>query len=210
MKVKFLDRTGGYTYYDIINEIKSIQKHLEDNIVVVSLHPQAKIRYNSEDGGIDLSPYKDVIMDLENHYKELAENKPFLIETGVKIKLPVGFICQITPRSSLPLKQGLSIPNSPGIIDAGYRGEIKIQLQIIYWDNFFKSFNIKNKETLQLKIPKHTRLAQMLIIPCIYPTVYRYPKELIVYLTNNEYIYHNFKETFPSNRGEGGFGSSGN
>ena len=51
-----------------------------------------------------------------------------LIPTGLFIELPVGFEAQIRPRSGLALKHGITILNSPGTIDADYRGEIKILL----------------------------------------------------------------------------------
>lgn len=51
-----------------------------------------------------------------------------LIPTGLYIQLPQGYECQIRPRSGLALKYGLSIANSPGTVDADYRGEIGIIL----------------------------------------------------------------------------------
>ncbi len=51
-----------------------------------------------------------------------------LIPTGLHIALPEGYEAQIRPRSGLALKKGLSLPNSPGTIDADYRGEIKVIL----------------------------------------------------------------------------------
>ena len=51
-----------------------------------------------------------------------------LIPTGLFIELPIGFEAQIRPRSGLALKQGLTCLNSPGTVDADYRGEIKVIL----------------------------------------------------------------------------------
>ncbi|MCM1291180.1 MAG: dUTP diphosphatase [Prevotella sp.] len=51
-----------------------------------------------------------------------------LIPTGLYIQLPSGYECQIRPRSGLALRNGLSIVNTPGTVDADYRGEIKIIL----------------------------------------------------------------------------------
>ncbi|MES2680802.1 MAG: dUTP diphosphatase [Bacteroidota bacterium] len=51
-----------------------------------------------------------------------------LIPTGLFIELPVGFEAQIRPRSGLALKNGITVLNSPGTIDADYRGEIKVLL----------------------------------------------------------------------------------
>jgi dUTP pyrophosphatase len=49
-----------------------------------------------------------------------------LVPTGVSIALPPGYEAQVRPRSGLALKQGIVLPNSPGTIDADYRGEIKV------------------------------------------------------------------------------------
>ena len=49
-----------------------------------------------------------------------------LIPTGLIFEIPAGFELQVRPRSGLSLKKGLSLPNSPGTIDADYRGEVKV------------------------------------------------------------------------------------
>ncbi|WP_309105252.1 dUTP diphosphatase [Microbacterium sp.] len=51
-----------------------------------------------------------------------------LVATGVRIALPEGFAAFVVPRSGLAAKHGISIVNSPGTVDAGYRGEIKVSL----------------------------------------------------------------------------------
>jgi len=56
----------------------------------------------------------------------LAPMARTLIPTGIAIALPMGFEAQIRPRSGLALKQGLTMVNSPGTIDADYRGEIQV------------------------------------------------------------------------------------
>jgi len=56
----------------------------------------------------------------------LAPMARMLIPTGIAIALPLGFEAQIRPRSGLALKQGLTMVNSPGTIDADYRGEIQV------------------------------------------------------------------------------------
>lgn len=65
--------------------------------------------------------------------------KPFerkLIPTGIAISLPEGLEAQIRPRSGLALKNGISIPNSPGTIDADYRGEICVILINLSQDDY--------------------------------------------------------------------------
>lgn len=72
-----------------------------------------------------------------------------LIPTGLYIALPLGFEAQIRPRSGIAYKQGLTVLNSPGTIDADYRGEIKVLL-----------VNLSNKTT---SIQDGDRVAQMVI-----------------------------------------------
>ena len=57
---------------------------------------------------------------------ELAVGKSTLVPTGMFLELPVGFEAQVRPRSGLALKHNLSLTNSPGTIDAGYRGEVGV------------------------------------------------------------------------------------
>lgn len=75
-----------------------------------------------------------------------------IIPTGLYIELPKGFEAQIRPRSGLAFKHGISILNSPGTIDADYRGEIGIILVNLSKDDF----TIKNGERIcQMVIAKH-------------------------------------------------------
>jgi dUTP pyrophosphatase len=75
-----------------------------------------------------------------------------LIPTGLYIELPVGYEAQIRPRSGLAIKSGISVLNSPGTIDADYRGEIKVIL--INLSN--ERFTVKNGDRIcQMIISKH-------------------------------------------------------
>jgi dUTP pyrophosphatase len=70
-------------------------------------------------------------MDMRAFTSEEIVIKPLqriLVPTGLHIELPVGYEAQIRPRSGLAYKHGISIVNSPGTIDADYRGEIKVLL----------------------------------------------------------------------------------
>ncbi len=71
------------------------------------------------DAGADLLTTVDV---------RLAPGERALVPTGVAIALPPGFVALVHPRSGLAARHGLSIVNSPGTVDAGYRGEIKVML----------------------------------------------------------------------------------
>lgn len=75
-----------------------------------------------------------------------------LIPTGLFMEIPLGYEAQIRPRSGLAFKYGLTVLNSPGTIDADYRGEIKVLL--VNLSN--KSFTVKNGERIaQMVIAKH-------------------------------------------------------
>ncbi len=70
-------------------------------------------------------------MDLRASLEAPVELKPLqrqLIPTGIFIELPIGFEAQIRPRSGLAFKSGITVLNSPGTIDADYRGELKVLL----------------------------------------------------------------------------------
>ncbi len=69
----------------------------------------------------------DIYADLDDEI-ELNMLERILIPTGLFIEIPAGFEAQVRPRSGLALKSGLTVLNSPGTIDADYRGEIKILL----------------------------------------------------------------------------------
>ena len=68
------------------------------------------------DAGYDLSSLEDVIL-------EPFERK--LIKTGISIELPLGFAALVIPRSGNAINKGLSLVNTPGLIDSNYRGELK-------------------------------------------------------------------------------------
>ncbi|MBM7367741.1 dUTP diphosphatase [Gordonia hydrophobica] len=77
------------------------------------------VRAHPDDAGIDLYAATDLV---------LAPGRRQLVGTGIAIALPVGTVGLIHPRSGLAARAGLSIVNTPGTVDAGYRGEIKVCL----------------------------------------------------------------------------------
>lgn len=96
-------------------------------------------------------------MDLYAHVNEEVTIHPGeikLISTGIKIALPEGFEAQIRPRSGLALKYGIGFPNSPGTIDADYRGEIKV-IMTNWGDKDFKV--IRGDRIAQMVINKVER-----------------------------------------------------
>lgn len=94
-------------------------------------------------------------MDVKANLAESVVVQPFqrvLIPTGLYIELPEGYEAQIRPRSGLAIKHGLTVLNSPGTIDADYRGEVKIILINLSHDEF----EIKNGERIaQMIISRH-------------------------------------------------------
>lgn len=97
-------------------------------------------------------------LDLRANLQEpvvLAPLERKLIPTGLFIELPVGYEAQIRPRSGLALKHGIGVLNSPGTIDADYRGEIGIIL--VNLSN--ESFTINDGERVcQMVVAKHERV----------------------------------------------------
>jgi dUTP pyrophosphatase len=70
-------------------------------------------------------------MDIRANMEASVELKPMertLIPTGIFIEIPDGYECQVRPRSGLALKKGITVLNSPGTIDADYRGEVGVIL----------------------------------------------------------------------------------
>ena len=94
-------------------------------------------------------------MDLRANLQEPVTLKPLeraLIPTGLFIELPTGYEAQIRPRSGLAVKHGISVLNSPGTIDADYRGEIRVVL--VNLSN--KDFVINHGERIcQMVVAKH-------------------------------------------------------
>ncbi len=109
----------------------------------------------------------------------LAPLERKLVPTGLRIVLPPGFEAQVRPRSGLALKRGIGILNAPGTIDSDYRGEIGVIL-----------INL-SAEIVQLE--KGERIAQMVVCP-VSRAELQEVEDVTAYVTE---------------RGEGGFGSTG-
>lgn len=97
-------------------------------------------------------------MDLRANISEAITLKPLeraIVKTGLFIELPLGFEAQIRPRSGLAAKKGISVLNSPGTIDADYRGEIGVILVNLSNEDFI----IENGERVaQMVIAKHEQV----------------------------------------------------
>lgn len=117
---------------------------IEVKIVNTSRHPLPNYQTDLSAG-----------MDLRAHLDGVEMLKPFerkLISTGLFIELPQGYEGQIRPRSGLAFKHGITVLNSPGTIDADYRGEVKVLL--INLGN--EEFTINDGERIaQLVVAEH-------------------------------------------------------
>ena len=141
-----------------------------------------EVKFKMSEDALDLKPAKahadDAAYDLRARTDLVVQpGKVALAPTGLFLELPVGFEAQIRPRSGLALKHDLMLTNSPGTIDAGYRGEVGV---IMY-----------NAGKVDFAISRGDRIAQMVI--CRLPEV----------------VLSRVAELSESDRGEGGFGSSG-
>lgn len=97
------------------------------------------------DAGADLSSAENLVL----HPGERAT-----VATGVSIALPAGFVAFVVPRSGLAAKHGITVVNSPGTVDAGYRGELKVTL-----------LNTDLREPFTIN--KGDRIAQMIVMPVV-------------------------------------------
>lgn len=116
-------------------------KKLVDDAVI----PQ---RANPGDAGLDLFSTETKVF----HPGEFG-----LVKTGIAIQLPKGTEAQIRPRSGLALKYGVTVLNTPGTIDEGYRGEIGVIVINHSKENF--------------SVEKGMKIAQMVVKPVLYPEV---------------------------------------
>jgi len=140
-------------------------------IPVVRLHPDAVLPTFAHEGdaGSDLVAVADAT---------LAPGDRVMIPTGFAMALPMGYAGFVLPRSGLAAKHGVTCANAPGLIDAGYRGEIKVAL-----------VNLDPTATYEVKAGD--RIAQLVILAV--PT----------------FAFHEVTALDETERGVGGFGSSG-
>ena len=154
------------------------KKLYEDSILPKKAH--------ESDAGFDLYAYSahtmvdGKLLEIKGDEWVLAPLTQMLIRVGFGMALPAGYEAQIRPRSGLALKHGITVTNSPGTIDTGYRNEVGVMLAKI------------TNNTLAPFINKGDRIAQMVIqkLPDVEVAVV---DELSV----------------PSERGAAGFGSTG-
>jgi len=121
----------------------------------------------------------DAALDLASNVDvELGPGERALVPTGLAVAIPEGYAGLVLPRSGRASREGLTLANSPGLIDSGYRGELTCAV-----------VNLDRERSV--KIARGDRIAQLLIVPIAA-------------------VEPSWVEVLPpSERGEGGFGSSG-
>jgi len=115
------------------------------NIKFKRLHSDALIPAYAKQGDAGMD-----VCSIDNY--ELSPNNSILVKTGLAMELPFGYEAQVRPRSGLAYKNQITVLNSPGTIDSGYRNEIGV----ILINHGKETFNIKKGERIaQLVIAKH-------------------------------------------------------
>ncbi len=168
------------------------------NLKIKKLHPDAVIPSYAREGdaGLDLYALNDF---------SVFCNKVTHIKTGIAIELPVGYVGLVCSRSGLAAKKGVWIPNAPGVIDSGYRGDVGVLLTYNGQaeegkPNPIQIFNGKSKVVngvpvlemeLGVQFKKGDKIAQLIIQKV--ETVQ----------------FEEVTELGDSQRGDGGFGSTG-
>jgi dUTP pyrophosphatase len=147
-----------------------IMSHEPVTVRVKILSPDAKMPQAARAGDVAYDLYSAVDY-------ELKPMEHYAISTGIAVEIPEGFEGQVRPRSGVAMKEGVTVLNTPGTIDSGYRGEVKT-IMINLGDRPFH-------------ITKGMRISQLAIRPV--PVV----------------IFIEVDELSDTERGEGGFGSTG-
>jgi dUTP pyrophosphatase len=137
------------------------------------LVPEAGVpeRAHLGDAGYDLRSVERV---------DLAPGDRALVRTGISVAIPEGYAGLVLPRSGLAVRHGISLVNTPGLIDSGYRGEIRVPL-------------INHDREKTFLIEAGTRIAQLVLV-----------RAAAAFFAEVEFL-----ESAADSRGEGGFGSSG-
>jgi dUTP pyrophosphatase len=144
---------------------------MSDPLRVRRLDPRAKLpmRAYPDDAGLDLHALEDA---------ELRPGARASIRTGIAVEIPGGQAGLVLPRSGLAMRHGIALVNAPGLIDAGYRGEVQVLL-------------LNTDRQASFTLAAGERIAQLVLVRVETPEV------------------QEVGELAVSERGAGGFGSSG-
>lgn len=116
---------------------------MTETVDVLIIAPEVPAYAHPGDAGADLVSTESL---------RLEPGQRALIPTGVRIALPDGYAAFVVPRSGLAAKHGITIVNSPGTVDAGYRGEIKVSL-------------LNTDPVEAFDIAQGDRIAQLIVMP---------------------------------------------
>jgi len=168
---KELEELLGMSYEEMNREAELAMK--TRTLQVELIHPDAKFptyAYPS-DSGFDLTSVEDI---------DIVAFGRALVPTGIKLSIPEEYEIQVRPKSGLALNYGLTVLNTPGTVDSGYNGEIKVIV-----------FNSSNGP---VKITKGMKIAQAVLCPVV----------------NGRYVsLEPVEKVAEKERGDNGFGSTG-
>jgi dUTP pyrophosphatase len=118
---------------------------------VQRLHPSAAlpVRAHDDDAGYDLCALEAAT---------LAPGQRRMVRTGIAIELPVGHAGLVLPRSGLAARHGIALVNAPGLIDAGYRGELKVLL-------------LNTDREASFEVTAGDRIAQLVVVAVATPEI---------------------------------------
>ncbi|MGH2892014.1 MAG: dUTP diphosphatase [Solirubrobacteraceae bacterium] len=114
------------------------------NLRIARLHERARLPTRAHDGdaGLDLYALQDAL---------LAPGERAAVPTGIAVEIPPGQAGLVLPRSGLATRHGISVVNAPGLIDSGYRGEVRVLL-------------LNTDRTQPFQIAAGDRIAQLVLV----------------------------------------------
>lgn len=123
----------------------------ERGTVQIRLEPGTPMpeRAHADDAGLDLTSNEDL---------EIPPGGRALVDTGIAVALPSGTVGLVCPRSGLAARHGITVLNGPGVVDAGYRGPIRVPLHNTDLDQSFS-------------LHRGDRIAQLVIVPFLAPVL---------------------------------------
>jgi dUTP pyrophosphatase len=161
----------GFSFDDMYKELREMYENKTLNVQLIHEDAVMPSYAYPSDSGFDVYSVEEVILP------------PFgraLVPTGLKLGFDEGFEIQIRPKSGLAINQGLTVLNTPGTVDSGYNGEIKVII-----------FNTNNST---VTIPKGMKVAQAVLCPVV----------------NGKYVkFQVLDKLEDKDRGDNGFGSTG-
>jgi dUTP diphosphatase len=123
--------------------VASLQAGMELPVTLLSEHARVPTRAHEGDAGLDLRAAEGTT---------IRPGKRASVGTGISLEIPPGYAGLVLPRSGLAAKHGISLVNSPGLIDSGYRGEVRVLL-------------LNTDQDQPFQIEPGDRIAQLVVTP---------------------------------------------